>query len=346
MVRNDKFLKKGLSFLPEVKKTTVHPASVDFSQKSLKEGDFMDIDFGRHVTGYVTFRFGYKNSHPDAPVWLRISFAERKKEFDEKAEEYNGWICKGWVQQEQVHVDVIPGIFSLQRRYAFRYIRVEVLAISSRFLLTIDDVSADAVSSADKDDLIPFSSSDKELQALDTIAVNTIHECMQHVFEDGPKRDRRMWMGDLRLEALTNYVTYHNTDMVKGCLYLFAALTRENGAVSSNIFMEPEPESDDAVMFDYSLLFVAALYEYYKETGDTDTLKELWPVALKQIDLSSERIHDGVVSDDDRIGWCFLDWNLNLNKQAGANGVLLYALLSAISIASVIDDASEEKRLK
>ena len=27
---------------------------------------------------------------------------------------------------------------------------------------------------------------------------------MQDVFEDGPKRDRRLWLGDLRLEALAN----------------------------------------------------------------------------------------------------------------------------------------------
>ena len=31
-------------------------------------------------------------------------------------------------------------------------------------------------------------------------------------------------MGDLRLQALANYETYQMNDMVKGCLYLFAAL--------------------------------------------------------------------------------------------------------------------------
>ena len=36
--------------------------------------------------------------------------------------------------------------------------------------------------------------------------------------EDGPKRDRRLWLGDLRLEALANYETYRNFDLVKRLL--------------------------------------------------------------------------------------------------------------------------------
>jgi hypothetical protein len=34
---------------------------------------------------------------------------------------------------------------------------------------------------------------------------------MQEVFEDGPKRDRRLWLGDLRLQALVNDVTFATT---------------------------------------------------------------------------------------------------------------------------------------
>ena len=41
------------------------------------------------------------------------------------------------------------------------------------------------------------------------------------------------------------------------------------------------------------------------------------------------------------LGWCFLDWNLALNKQAGAQGVYLYALKAAGKIAAILQD--EEK---
>ena len=43
--------------------------------------------------------------------------------------------------------------------------------------------------------------------ALDRVSQRTLRDCMQTVFEDGPKRDRRLWLGDLRLQALANYAT-------------------------------------------------------------------------------------------------------------------------------------------
>ena len=147
-------------------------------------------------------------------------------------------------------MDVVPGDYELPRRYSFRYVKIDVLDISSKFNLVIEEACATALSSADESRLLPYSNSDKELVKIDRIACNTLHDCMQKVFEDGPKRDRRLWMGDLRLQALANYETYQMNDMVKGCLYLFAALPMENGQVGACVFLEPEPEVDDTVMFD------------------------------------------------------------------------------------------------
>lgn len=56
-----------------------------------------------------------------------------------------------------------------------------------------------------------------------------------------------------------------------------------------------------------------------------------------QISLGIKQVgEDNVVKDSDIIGWCFLDWSLELNKQAGAQGVLLYAMQSAIAIAKEV----------
>lgn len=54
---------------------------------------------------------------------------------------------------------------------------------------------------------------------------------------------------------------------------------------------------------------------------------------------------DNVVKDSDIIGWCFLDWSLELNKQAGAQGVLLYAMQSAIAIAKEVGKNREAECL-
>ena len=49
------------------------------------------------------------------------------------------------------------------------------------------------------------------------------------------------------MQALANYETYQKNDMVKACLYLFAALPMQDGKVGACLFLEPEPEVDDNV---------------------------------------------------------------------------------------------------
>ena len=310
----------------------------------MKKGDVLCLDFQEHLVGTVRIRFGFSGSHPDAPVWLRLKFAERALELEENVESYHGWISASWVQQEQVHIYTIPSQLELPHRYAFRYIQLEVLDISSKYMLTVESVECTACSSADENRLQPYHNADKELEKIDRIACRTLHDCMQSVFEDGPKRDRRLWMGDLRLQALANYQTYRQNDLVKRCLYLFAGSTLPGGRVGAGIFVEPSVEADDTVMFDYSLFFIPTLLDYYQATGDLDTLSELWPTAWRQITLSQDYFaSDGLIRDSDVLGWCFVDWNLSLNKQASAQGIYLYCLKAAEKIAEILGD---EKRRK
>ena len=277
---------------------------------------------------------------------MRIHFAENPVELFENAKNYRGWICSSWIEEEQIHIDTIPSEIKLPRRYAFRYVMIEILDLSSKFNLVVENAFCIAVSSVDDEELCEFQAQSKQLARLDQIACRTLHNCMQTVFEDGPKRDRRLWMGDLRMQALANYETYQKNDMVKACLYLFAALPMQDGKVGACLFLEPEPEVDDTQMFDYSLFFINTLWDYYEATNDRETLEELWPTALRQIELAKEHLDEEyLVRDSDVLGWCFVDWNLNLNKQASAQGILLYALSAAIRITQVLGEVLEEEKL-
>ena len=361
MKQNQEFLEKARLLKPRIFREQVLPQRMVRFEKSsdghfpvceeepfalsvLRAGDSLCLDFGTHLVGHVRLKLGYSGSHPDAPVWLRLKFAERPCELFEDAESYQGWISTGWIQQEQYHIDVIPCVFSPERRYAFRYLQIEVLDVSSKYALTIEDAVCESTTSADDAALREY---DGPCRELDAIACRTLRSCMQDVFEDGPKRDRRLWIGDLRLQALTNYVTYRNHDLVKRCLYLFAGSTFDDGRVSACIFTEPDAEADDTQMFDYSLLFLPTLLDYFHATGDRETLTELYPTALRQIELAQENFDEtGLIRDSDVMGWCFLDWNLALNKQAGAQGVYLYCLKSAISMAGELGEADTVRRLQ
>ena len=350
-MRNEAFLNTALACLPTPREKLV-PAvrclrftrekdgirAEEAERKPLKKGDKLCLDFGDHQVGYLSLRLGFAGSHPDAPAWLRLQFAEQPAELFERAEDYRGWISTGWIQTEQLHVDVLPCTLRLPRRYAFRYVQLEVLDLSSKYCLTVEEAVCAAVSSAEDADLTPLASGDELLDRMDAVACRTLHNCMQRVFEDGPKRDRRLWLGDLRLQALASCETYRNPDMVKGCLYLFAALPREDGLLSAAIFLEPEPEADDTFLPDYSLLFVPALLDYYEASGDSETLRELWPTALRQLEIAHSHLRDGVFPDCKRLGWCFIDWSLELNKQAALLGVYLYSLRAGQRIAALLAD--------
>lgn len=329
---NEAFIQKAEALKPVLHRQTVHCGEA--LPAELKAGNSICLDFGNHQVGYLTLRFSTKGSHFDAPAWLRIQFAERLCELEEDAEGYHGWISKGWIQQEQLHIDCFPCELSLPRRYAFRYVRIEVLDISSKYTLVLEDAVCDAVSSADDGALKPYHTPDPQLRRLDAIACRTLRGCMQSVFEDGPKRDRRLWMGDLRMQALANYETYQNNDLVKRCLYLFAGTTMEHGKIGACLFLEPEIEVDDTDMFDYSLFYIPTLLSYLEATGDGETAEELYPIAVHQLEIARKQMDpNGIVRDSDRLGWCFVDWNLHLNKQASAQGIYLYCLEAAEKLA-------------
>lgn len=343
---NDPFLQKAAELTPELLHKTVLPVSGVPSQP-LRRNDDLRLDFGNHYVGFVTLELDYAGSHPDAPAYLYLKFAGRKEELDEKAEDYQGWISRGWLQEEHIHVDVLPATVRLPRRYAFRYLSIQVLDTSAKYALVVKNVSVDAVSAVDAANVLPLNSGDEVLDRIDAISVYTLQECMQTVFEDGPKRDRRLWLGDLRLQALTNYETFRNYDLVKRCLYLFAGLLFNGGKVAACLFTEPQPEPDDTYLLDYSLLFVPTLLEYFEASGDRETLEELYPTAIRQLELAFETLDErDIVTDGGDSFWCFLDWSEGLNKQAGAQAVLIYAIRHGIRLTKLMDDAKTAAHLE
>lgn len=339
--RKKEWLRIAHSLKPTLQHETVRPVS-GLPGHALTENDSVILDFGNHYVGHLTLKLSSQGSHPDAPAWLSVKFCENERELGETLEGYNGWISKGWVQQEQIHIDVLPTQYSFPRRYAFRYVKIDILALSSKYQLVIEDAVLDATTSADPSRIAPLSGDPLDT-AIDRIALRTLHSCMQDFFEDGPKRDRRLWLGDLRLQALTNSVTYQNFDLVKRCLYLFAAVSDADGRIPACLFTEPEVEADDTYMFDYSLFFIPTLWQYAMASGDQETMEDLLPLALRQLELADAQFDPctHLIQDSDVLGWCFVDWALPLNKQFCAQAIWIYCANAALKMKP--DPALKEK---
>ena len=362
---NEDFVNKAVSLEPTLIKTLTKPIGLvkikkgkedfeiserqsidELSNISLNKGKSVCIDFGDHQVGYISFKIKPIGSPPDAPAHLRIKFGEALCEIAEDSSTYNGMISSSWIQEEFMYVDVLPNTVNMTRRYAFRYMEITVLDTSPKYQIIIEDVTCTSVSSADISTINPLTGIDDDLIKIDRVAIKTLQDCMQSVFEDGPKRDRRLWIGDLRLQALANYETFKNYDLVKRCLYLFAGLLQNEGRVGACLFIEPKLLVDDTALYDYSLFFISCLYDYYQETKDMEILKDLWEVAYHQTELALECIDEnGVVYDNDGF-WCFLDWHDELNKQAGAQAILIYTLKQAKKLANIIGDIDKEEKLE
>ncbi|WP_238996753.1 sugar hydrolase [Paenibacillus pinistramenti] len=304
----------------------------------LGKGDSVILDFGDHRVGRLSFDVVPVGSPPDAPLYLKLTFGEMPVEMAVPFTEYNGWLSRSWLQEEHKHIDVLPAHLELERRYSFRYVKLEVIDTSVKYKVSIKNVGCRTVTSANITALQEYKHEDPQLREIDRVSIKTLQDCMQEVFEDGPKRDRRLWLGDLRLQALANYETFRSNDLVKRCLYLFAAYPNDKGQVSANLFMKPEVIPDDTYLFDYSLFFVSTLHDYYMEVQDSVTLGNLWPTALRQIDLALELLDERLIVRDQDFWWSFIDWHEDLNKQAASQGVLIYAMKQAKVLASVLKD--------
>ena len=308
---------------------------------SMGKGENLCLDFGEHMVGYLTLELSYSGSHPDAPAFLKLKFAEHRSELSENSQTYDGWLSRSWIQEEYIHVDILPTRLVLPRRYAFRYLKITMMDTSPKYKLVVRHAECTTETSADRSRMQPLNSGDEQLDNIYAVSLKTLANCMQEVFEDGPKRDKRLWMGDLRLQALTNYISFRNNDLVKRCLYLFGGSRFPDGRVSANVFTRPAVEADDTFLFDYALLFTAALEEYVQETGDNEALDDLYDVAMQQIEYAMRQCGSDDLFTPEAVKDFFIDWSDELDKAACAQAVLIYTLRYARRLARMKNDWSQ-----
>ena len=301
----------------------VDAPATELAKRTFKKGDSFILDFGGHRTGFFAFKLETSGREPDAPARLRLTFGEIPPDVAEPFYPYKGRLSSSWLPDETINVDYLPQPVRMARRYAFRYVKVEVLDTSPEFTVRFEDVHALAISSA-RGTVTPVGETPL-LRRIDEVSLATLRDCMQTCFEDGPRRDQRLWVGDLRLQALTNYVTFKANDLVKRCLYLFAANPRKDGLVAACVYEKPQPRYGAIHIVDYAALYNVSLADYLHATDDLDTARDLWPVAKRQLDILGKHINaDGLYVDPGNM-WIFIDWSDKLHRGAAIQSVLTYA---------------------
>ncbi|MCI5778376.1 MAG: hypothetical protein MR051_00915 [Lentisphaeria bacterium] len=248
------------------------------------------LDFGEHHVGYFEFTMHTATGYCDSPVSLRLLAAELPYELEYRSEDFKGKLSQGWIQEEYIKIDVLPGVVRLPRRYACRYLRIDVIATPNR--LVFDRVRFDTVAAHNFLPETPAGLTPEERE-LHTAAGRTLRDCMQTCFEDGPKRDRRLWLGDLYLQAKCNAVTYRDNALVERSICLLAANTNDFGMIATCAFEYPGMLTNSHYP-DYMMLFNALLLDHLQEYGNKAFVAEFYPLAVQQL-----RVFRGMIAGED-----------------------------------------------
>ncbi len=368
---NEKWLEKAEEYKPTLSKEIIEPVGIIelvkddsafqgwsvkqvMSVKKVYETSFNElntiiVDFGNHYTGYFSMNFRTLRGTPDGPLRFKLTFAEVPAELAEPFDPYPGALSRAWLQDEVMTVTDALSEAKLERRISGRYMKLELMGSSRFFDFAISQMQFTAVTSAKKTPEPIAQSADDIIKKIDEVGLNTLKECMQTVYEDGPKRDQRLWIGDLYLESIANVVSFQNHDLTKRCLYLLAGLADERGIVHGTVFETPEPHPQSGqFLFDYALLYNVALKEYLVATNDTETALELFPVAKRQIEIINDYIQPDGLLDFEKAGsewWLFFDWKDGLNKNAAVQGLSIFALTETYKLAELLNRRDELKEV-
>jgi alpha-L-rhamnosidase len=290
----------------------------------------------------VSMRLTSYGGYMDAPCRLRLTFGESPLDVTMGMDNVKTWISTSWLPDEIVNIDMCPSTLKLPRRQSFRYLRLEIIDMSDKCKVAFSDVSCEcvsAISPTDTLEMIPFKSS--MLNQIDHVSLMTLRDCMQTVFEDGPRRDRRLWLGDLRLQALANYKTFKDFKLVKRCIYQFAAIVRDDDSIPACLFEHTTFSPSVDYIVDYDALFAAVVCDYVEASGDSSLGEELWPIVLGCLKQSLSHLDPQTFTFDVSRGgtWKFLDWQPKLDRNAGSHGLLLYCLKTTNKLAQLLGKA-------
>ncbi len=145
------------------------------------------------------------------------------------------------------------------------------------------------------------------------------------VIWDGCRRDREVWVGDLRPSALALYALTSDASAVRTSLRLIAERRFEDGLV-------PASASSRQVFFEYALWWIITAWEYYWHTGDREFVAAMMPVLQGQLEWLERHV------TPDRLLEVSNTWSYTLPRAgvlSGANMVLAHALECAARLCDL-----------
>lgn len=122
-----------------------------------------------------------------------------------------------------------------------------------------------------------FRCSDSLINRIHEVSLHTVSLCTQKFLEDGIRRDRLLWTGDLYPMADIMYLQLGKANLVREGLVSFARHTNADGIIQPSF-----PWKTRWVMADYVMWWILALSDYCRNTGDLSVLDEVRQTLKRQ----------------------------------------------------------------
>lgn len=183
-----------------------------------------------------------------------------------------------------------------------------------------------------------FACSDPLLERIWATGVKTLRACMSDVYMDCPTREQAGWVGDARLEALTNFYVFGDAALYRRMLKLTARSLLPNGLLYGVV----PCERPNCVLPDYALHWIAGLDEYFFYTGEVEPLREHRETLGKVLGFFARHAGERGLLGPTPGCWLFMDWAPGLDRgglSATFNLLYLQALSAATRIGLALSDS-------
>ncbi|MBO5529757.1 MAG: hypothetical protein J6A47_10685 [Bacilli bacterium] len=179
-----------------------------------------------------------------------------------------------------------------------------------------------------------------ELEDMTTLwnkASNTLRICMRDTFMDCPERERSPYAGDSANQIAEALYTMGEDGwkMLKKTYLTLSGWAREDGIFP---LRWPSTTTNECPM--QNLAFSLTLSEYYRHTGDLDTVKATFPILANYVSLWNLNDDGSVKYRDGTFQWT--DWGSGMDNELMENGWYYWACQSLNDLGKMIGDTSHQ----
>ena len=139
-----------------------------------------------------------------------------------------------------------------------------------------------------------FRCNDEEVNQMWNVGAYTMQLTTREFFIDGIKRDRWTWSGDAYQSYLMNYYLFFDAQTVQNTIWVLRG-------------KDPVTSHTNTIM-DYTFYWFLSIYDYYKFTGDTHFIQQVYPRMQTMMDYVLGRTNKNGMVEGQTGDWVFVDW--------------------------------------